>query len=196
MSVLRNSRQERYVQNWLKGETKEKSVINAGYQPKWAASIGSKLSINPKILARYDELQQKAEDASVATVLERKQILTEIARARMTDFMTCSAVGVWMHDIGPENLNKAGLKKVETTTMPFGSEESNLKIILTKVELIDSTKAIDLLNKMDKLYSDGINIDNRKQEIHFDVRNLTTEQLEAIIARYGNIGIPEAEASH
>ena len=108
-----------------------------------------RLSQNPKVALRLSELRQKAEDASVATVLERKQVLTEMIRARQTDFMTCSADGVWMHDIGEETLNKAGLKKIRTTTMPFGDKDSELKIILTEVELVDPIRAIELLSKHD-----------------------------------------------
>ena len=113
-----------------------------------AAASATRLLKKDNIQAYLTELRQKTVDDSVATVLERKQVLTEIIRARQTDFMTCSADGVWMHDIGEDSLNTAALRKIETTTMPFGSKDSDLKIILTKVELDDKIRATDLLNKM------------------------------------------------
>ena len=126
------------------------------------------LAKNGKITVRLNQLREKAQNSKIASVIERKEILSEIARAKQTDFMTCSADGVWMHDIGKESLNTAALKKIETTTMPFGGNDSPLKILLTKVELHDPIKAIDLLNKMDGIYTDNnmvVNNDNRSINI-------------------------------
>ena len=150
-------KQETLTQSLFKGMSQRDAYIEAGYSPnQLPATIdrhACELAKTDKILARYEELRQKVEDASVATVLERKQVLTEIARARQTDFMTCSADGVWMHDIGQETMNKAALKQIQTTTEPFGEKDDNLKIILTKVELYDPIKAIAELNKMDGAYA-------------------------------------------
>jgi len=150
-----------------------------------ADMCASRMIRTDKIKAHLQDIRKKMEDDSIAGPIERRQILTEIARARMTDFMTCSADGVWMHDIGPENMNRAGLKKIETTTMPFGKDDDDLKILLTKVELTDPTRAIDLLNKMDKLYSDGatVNINNTKVEAKvavFDTKDVAGAIIEAI----------------
>lgn len=193
-------KQHKYGLNLFKGLIQYDAYREAGYSIKSARgtidAAASRLAKNVKILALLAELREKAEDASVATVLERKQVLTEILRARQTDFMTCSADGVWMHDIGEETLNKAGLKKIRTTTMPFGDKDSELKVILTEVELIDPVRAIEVLSKLCGDLKDGVHIDNRKQVNNFYVRDLTDEELEAIIAKYGNIRIPEeAEGS-
>ena len=136
MPALRNARQEIYTQNWFKGETKEQSAIIAGYQPKWARSIGSRLSTNVNILARYNELQQKVEDDSVATVLERKQVLTEIVRGRFADFMT---------KLTPEKLRSAALQEIRI--VEFGPAGATKKA--TTIKLNDPAKAIDLLNNIE-----------------------------------------------
>ena len=77
---LSNSRQELFAQFWFKGETKENSAILAGYKAEWARSIGSRLSTNVNILARYNELQKQTADASIMTVKERRQRLSEFGR--------------------------------------------------------------------------------------------------------------------
>ncbi len=150
-------KQETFTQNLFKGMSQRDAYTAAGYSsnqlPATLDRHAYDLAKNGKILARLEELRQKVEDASVATVLERQQVLTEIVRARQTDYMICSADGVWMHDIGQDTINKAALKQIQTTTMPFGEKEDNYKIILTKVELHDSIKAIAELNKMDGAYA-------------------------------------------
>ncbi len=192
MPPLKNSRYEIYTQNWFKGETRERSALIAGFSPKWTRSIGSRLSTRVDILARYNELQQKAEDALIAGVIERKQILTEIARAKLTDYISCGPDGDQIN-IGPESPNSRAFQEITSHT-EF-NEETAMGAVITKLKLHSPTQAIDLLNKMEKIYSDGIIIDNRKQVINFDVRNLTDDQLEAIIAKYGNIGIPQEASS-
>ena len=160
-------KQETFCRTYFETGNATQSAIVAGYSKHTARYIASENLTKPNICEKLYELNQATDDASVASVLERKQMLTEIIRARMTNYLTCSADGVWMHDIGEETLNSAALKKIRTTTMPFGDKDSNLKIILTEVELRDPMVAIDLLNKMDKLYSEGagVYIDNRKIEI-------------------------------
>ncbi len=150
-------KQQNFALNLFRGMSQREAYLQAGYSPRQVATTLDRnacvLSKNNKVVARQEELRQKAEDDSVATVLERRQVLTEILRGRITDFMTCSADGVWMHDIGPENINKAALKQIQTTTMPFGKEEGDLQIILTKVELLSPIPAIAELNKMDGAYA-------------------------------------------
>lgn len=55
----------------------------AKYSPKTAAVIGRENLLKPKIQARIDELRQIAQDATIGTVIERKQVLTEITRGRL-----------------------------------------------------------------------------------------------------------------
>lgn len=122
------------------------------------------LAKNGKITVRLAELREKAQNDKIASVKERKEILSEIARARQSDFMICSADGVWMHDVGNETMNTHAIKQIQTTSMPFGGNDSPLKILLTKVELHNPIDAIKELNKMDGVYSDStqINISNRE----------------------------------
>ena len=77
---LKNAQHEIFAQSWFRGETKEQSAIIAGYSPKWARSIGSRLSTNVNILSRYNELQKQTADDSIMSVKERRQRLSEFGR--------------------------------------------------------------------------------------------------------------------
>ena len=174
MPALKESRQELFARNWFEGKTKEESAIVAGYAPKWARSIGARLSTNVNILARYNELQQKAEDASVATVLERKQVLTEIIRGRFADFMT---------KLTPEKLRSAALQEIRI--IEYGKE---VLVKTTTIKLNDPAKAIDLLNKMDKLYGDGANINIDARTLTINVETEEDRQLAERLAQGETVG--------
>jgi len=77
-------KQEIFVQNLFKGMTQREAWIQAGYSSNYSMAIldsnACRLANSDKIQARYKELTQKTEDESVANVLERKRILTEIAQ--------------------------------------------------------------------------------------------------------------------
>ena len=174
-------RQEQFALNLLAGMSQYKAYIEAGYSTRQPRGVIDQnacvLAKSRKVLVRQAELNQKVEANKVAGVEERKSILTEIARARQTDFMTCSADGVWMHDIGPETINKAGLKQIQTTTMPFGSKEDNLSVILTKVELTNPIQAIAELNKMEHVYEPDGAVNNDNRVINVIVANEKSKEL-------------------
>jgi len=186
-------RQEQFTLNLMAGMSQYEAYVKAGYSAKLTRATidvnACRLAKNTKILLRQAELNQKVEANKVAGVEERKSILTEIARARQTDFMTCSADGVWMHDIGPETINKAGLKQIQTTTMPFGSKEDNLSVILTKVELTNPIQAIAELNKMEGAYAPE---KHESINLNLEAKDLTDAELLSIInGRRGGGVLPE-----
>jgi len=130
------------------GNVGEAALI-AGYSPKTAPYIGSENLDKPKIIERITELRQKAEDASIATVLERKQVLTEIVRGRFVDFMT---------KLTPEKLKSAALQEIRITEVG-----KDIPIKSTTIKLHSPIQAIAELNKMERIYeAEGtITIDNR-----------------------------------
>lgn len=128
------------------------------YSPKTAAVIGRENLQKPKIQVRIDELRQAAEDASIAKVLERKQILTEIARGRVGTLLDEN-----QRIKQGESLTNASIQEVDTLDIKIGKGENARLAVVTKLKLHNPMTAIDTLNKMDKLYTDGaaVNIDNR-----------------------------------
>jgi len=89
-----------------------------------ADACASRLLKTAKIQAYYKELLTKMEDASIATVKERKQRLTIFTRE--------------------DNYNKFGINR-----------QSNIQ-------------AITELNKMERIYDEGVKIDNRTVNIYTD----------------------------
>ena len=160
-------KQENFTQNLFKGMYQRDAYIEA-YHPEYALSTidanASRLANNEKVLARWEELRQKAEDESIASVMERKQILTEIARGDLLDYQEVGADGGYL-SIGKESPNTRAISEITSRT-EYDKDGTGAALV-TKVKLHSPTQAIDLLNKMDKIYSDGatVNVDNRKVEI-------------------------------
>jgi len=88
--MVLTQKQETFCLNLFQGMSQRDAYIAAGYSPRQSPATIDRhacdLAKTDKILARTEELRQAAEDASVATVLERKQVLTEIVRGRFADF--------------------------------------------------------------------------------------------------------------
>ncbi len=191
MPPLKNSRHERFAQAWFSGKTYEESAIESGYKPSRARQTGSFLVTNRNILARYNELQEAAASARVMSKRERMERLSEIARARLTDFMELGQDGSWVN-IGEETPHGAAIAEIHSRTEY--DDNGAHPTVHTSVKLHDPLKAIDLLNKMDKLYSDGanINIDNRRLEVNItpDLSKLSTEELRTLESILSKTAIP------
>jgi len=197
-------KQERLVINLFNGMSQHDAYLQAGYSSNQSSATIDRhacaLLKNDKIKTRLKELREEARLPDVASFEERQKVLTEITRARMTDFMTCGADGTWYHDIGEETLNTAALKRVDSTTMPFatgGAPKSKddppspeMAVILTKVELISPIEAIKELNKMDGSYAPEKHVN-----LNLEASDLTDEQLIDIITRGSRDRISEKAES-
>lgn len=161
-------KQERYARFLFEGMSQREAYIQAGYSHNYALSIvdsaASRLASNVKVLARIEELRKAAEDASVATVLERKQILTEIARGDLLDYQEVGADGGYL-SIGKESPNTKAISEITSRT-EYDKDGAGVAVV-TKVKLHSPIQAINELNKMEKIYDEGatVNIDNRSISI-------------------------------
>jgi phage terminase small subunit len=157
MRTRLTQKQETFCLKYFELGNASKAARLAKYSPKTAAVIGRENLLKPQIQARINELRQRTEDASVMGVLERKQRLTEIGRAKLTDFMELGQDGSWVN-IGEETSKGGAIQEIHSRTEY--DDNGSKPIVYTSVKLHDPMKAIDLLNKMDKLYSDGAFIQN------------------------------------
>ena len=141
---------------YVKTGKERDSAITAGYSPKTAHVIASENLTKPKIIDYIQVLRQKAEDASIANVVERKQVLTEITRGKLSQFTDDSGV------IDRSKLDSSAIQGVDEQRTAGG------RASIIKLKLHSPIQAIDLLNKMDKIYTDGlqVNIDNRDLTIN------------------------------
>lgn len=160
-------KQETFILNYFeKGNATEAALI-AGYSPKTAFVIASENLTKPKILARLKELRDKTESDKTMSVQERKERLSEIARARLVDYQEAGLDGSGYISITKDSPNTAAIAGIESATK--FDENGNTGTLFTKVKLHNPINAIAELNKMEKIYTEGtqINIDNRKQEVNF-----------------------------
>ena len=155
MKNILSAKQERFVQNLFTGMTQREAWIQAGYSSNYSMAFldsnACKLANKTKIKARFAELNQKTVDETVAAPFERKQILTEIARGNLLDYQEVGADGGYL-SIGKDSPHTKAISEITSRT-EYNKDGAGAALV-TKVKLHSPTSAIDLLNKMDKLYSD------------------------------------------
>jgi len=177
-------KQETFCVKYFELGNGTEAAIQAGYNPRNARVIASQNLTKINIKVRIEELRQKVEDASVMDVRERQQRLTEIARAKLTDYMELGQDGSWVN-LGEETPHGGAIQEIHSTTKY--DEHSANPTVHTSVKLHDPMKAIDLLNRMDKIYTDGAQyIDNRKIEI-YDAKGKLAGIIAGIASRIGEV---------
>jgi hypothetical protein len=129
------------------------SYMDAGYRAKnmYVASVcAARLLKNAKIQGYLQLLQGEAQDSTIMSVVERKQVLTEIARGRFSDFVEKGG-GV---NISPEDCKSAAIQAVRTRLELVGKDEE--PALITEIRLHDPIRAIAELNKMEGLYTEPL----------------------------------------
>jgi len=149
----------------------------AGYSARTARFLAAQTLTKLNVQLRLQELRQKAEDASVASVLERKQVLTEIVRARLPDYTTCGPDRDLIN-VGPESPNTAALQEIISRT-EFDKDGAGAAVV-TKIKLHSNIQAISELNKMEHIYDaeGSVTIDNRTLTI-----NVNSEKAKSLTER-------------
>lgn len=182
MRTRLTQKQETFCLKYFESGNASEAARLAKYSPKTSAVIGAENLSKPNIQTRLQELRKRVEDDSVMDVLERKQRLTEIGRARLFDFMELGQDSSWLN-IGSETPKSGAIQEIHSRTEY--DKDGSKPTVHTSVKLHDPMKAIDLLNKMDKIYSDGAQfIDNRKIEI-YDAKGKLTGIINSIASKIG-----------
>ena len=153
LTPLENSQYEAFCQAAFTGENNgEQSAIIAHYSPNSARVQASQLLTIPNIRARIAGLKLSVQSQNIGTEIERQERLTEIWRARLTDFVDSDG------NIDLTGPNNAALQEVTITNWRGGKDdrsESQTK----KVKLHSPMIAIQEHNKMDGAYKpQGINL--------------------------------------
>ena len=167
-------KQSTFCLHYFKTGNATESVILAKFAPRSAAVTGSRLLRKANIQERLKELQVKAEDAAVMSVVERKRKLSIIGRAELIDFM--------QDDEPVLSKNTPNHAAAEEYSVSTRYAKNGDPIVTRSVKLLNPVSAIQELNKMEKIYSESGTtnnfIDNRKIIL---VSDLTDEQLTNII---------------
>ena len=142
--------QERFCNEYFKAADGNgtKAAVLAGYSVKTATSQASTLLTYPNIQRRLSDLREMTQNASVMTVLERKQRLSEIARAALIDFVGPDGDPVALNGQIP---NHRALQEYGTTTTT--TKSGNL-MTTRSIKLLNPVSAISELNKMDHIYDE------------------------------------------
>lgn len=180
-------KQETFCVKYFELGNATEAALIAGYSPKYARQNTPKILQCTTVKARIEELRQKVADASVMDVRERQQRLTEIARAKLTDFIELGPDGSWVN-LGVETPQGGAIQEIHSSTK-YDEHGAN-PTVHTSVKLHDPMKAIDLLNRMDKIYTDGAYIDNRKIEV-YDAKGKLTGIISRLASRIGEGESPE-----
>lgn len=124
------------------------AATKAGYSAKGNRSQACKLMKREEIKAEIRRLQDEIITPQIASVLERKKRLTEIIRAKFTDYFEIVNGKVqWKESIGKEEAD--GIFEIKNITR---TDKSGSTVATTSITLIDPIKAINTLNQMDGLY--------------------------------------------
>jgi phage terminase small subunit len=164
MRTRLTQKQETFCVKYFELGNATEAAIQAGYNRKTAVVIASQNLTKLNIQTRLKELREEIKSTAIMNVQERQERLSEIARAKLTDFIELGQDGSWVN-IGEETPKGGAIQEIHSRTEY--DDDGSKPTIYTSVKLHDPMKAIDLLNKMDKIYSEGqtVNVDNRKVEI-------------------------------
>lgn len=174
-------KQEKFTLNLFAGMNQSQAYIKAGYANNTAVTVtnnASRLAKNAFVIQRLEELRSKAESAKIATVQERKEILTEILRAKLTDFMELGQDGSWVN-IGPETKSGHAIQEIHSRTEYDKNGAS--PTIYTSVKLINPIEAIKELNKMEGIGKEDTKVNILNQTIiQNNLTSLSDEELNTL----------------
>ena len=135
--------QEKFCQNLLSGMTQREAYIQAGYSQNQAIESidcnASQLAADTKILHRITELRNMAATPAVLSAQEKRQILADIARANLTDFID---------ENGQVRLNSKSSRALKEYYIKTRVDKFGNPIKTSSVKIIDAIQAIAEENKM------------------------------------------------
>ncbi len=144
-------KQENFCLNLFSGMSQYDAYLAAGYSSKQSRAVidinACNLAKDNKIIIRVAELRAHRVTAEIATVDERKKKLTEILRADATEFIDAQG------NITLEGKRTAAIAEINVDVI-------NDVIQRRKIKLLNPIQAIQELNKMEHIYTEGVNIGN------------------------------------
>jgi len=171
--------------------SQQDAAIKAGYAPEWARMQAHKLTTYNYIMDRIMELHEKIESKAIMKPKERKEILSEIGRGKLTDFI--DPAGQPKLDENTPHGRAAGEYIVRETYNKQGDP-----VITKSIKLHNPITAIDSLNKMEHIYQGegpgpgGVHVAVNQQQVNFTVLDQRTQELTERLLRGERTGGHEA----
>ena len=166
-------KQEKFALNLFSGMSHRRAWIEAGYSSNYSMAVldthASVLAHKDKVKIRVAELQAPVDSAlisgKIATEGERKEILSEIARAKVGGFIDETGV------IDKGKLDSSAIQAIDQKGKG-----------ITKLRLHNPISAISELNKMERLYEEVAPVsDNRVINIYIQGEG-AREKLKRLLA--------------
>lgn len=149
------ARQKKFCLEYAKSGNATQAMLASGYSASMAGKQSASLIVKPSVQAELQRLATKTEDKAICDIIERKRILSQIARAEFTDYAECSKDGAWV-SAGKESPNRQAIKKFTSRTEY--NKDGSAECVTTSIELADKAVAIDILNKMEGAYTQKMEV--------------------------------------
>lgn len=147
MPKLKNTKWEAFAIACFKGLSETDAYIQAGYKNKATAQGNANRLFRRKVIQdRIKELQAKTESNAVLTVVERKKILSEIARAKLSDYLEAGQDTTHVN-FGEDSPNPRAVREIAVNTTR--DKEGNETFTKETLKLHNPVTAINELNKME-----------------------------------------------
>jgi phage terminase small subunit len=159
-------KQRAFVREYLRDSNQTQAAIRAGYSEASAESQGSRLLRNAKVLAAVEAGQAALEEAVQDEVrVEVAEVLRELRRLAFSDIGQGVGEGgavLSLKDM-PEDFRRA-ISSIEVEALYAGKGEERVQVgTVTKVKLWSKDKALELLGKYLKLFTDKVELTEVKK---------------------------------
>ncbi len=151
MSDQLTQRQINFARNIFEGMTQYDAYAAAGYGVRLCARHtiecnASRLANKDRVLAYIEGLNQAIDTKKIMSKQRRQEVLSKIGEAQLIDFVIDG-----VPELSPDTPNNAAAAEFYTRN---SLNKQGVPVITKAIKLHSPMVAIDLLNKMDKLYDD------------------------------------------
>ena len=151
-----NARQEAFCLNVVSGKSFVESATLAGYALAFVGYNVSHILESTRIRERIAQLHRRVVAKTIGNARERQEILTDIYRAKLTDFIDEEGNPV----IDKANPTSRAISEYSVSTRYTKRGD---RIVEKTIKVRDPVPSIDTHNKMDRLYAQEA---PREQEVH------------------------------
>ena len=145
-----NSKQQRFVEEYLIDLNATQAAIRAGYSPKTANVIGSENLAKPEI---SNAISRAMAERSRRTGINQDRVVRELAKIAFVNINdVCTSNGRIRQDATDEDLACIESIKVKQTETDTGSSEER------EVKLCSKLKALELLGKHLGMWNDKVDL--------------------------------------
>ncbi len=154
-----NSRHERFCREYLTDLNGTRAAIAAGYAKKSAKVTASRLLTNANVQALLAELTKKHADK---LDLSAEKVLSELSStgfSNMLDYLKITKEGVAYVDLSNLTQEQAvAIQEITVDEYVEGKGKDARKVKRTKFKLADKIRALELLGKYLKLFTERVEV--------------------------------------